>query len=372
MLHLLCGKGINSVTINLTLTRYPMTDEQKAIIAHEHGPLLVIAGPGSGKTHSVALLAMNLLLNQLATPSELILCTYTEKSAFEMRDRLTRIAREVKFTDVVKKDLSHMRIDTIHGICTQIIAEHVQDTPLGNDYETLDQFPQQLLIFEHLDELCDATALTVFQERWGTRWKIAKGLQFCFDRIVDELILDDLMQARPFSDKSYSQQTSQFLRSVTATYLAYQRLLGKTHRVDFAHLQKIAYTLLTNPRTATHIIQGVKYVLVDEYQDTNYIQEQILLKLASATGNLCVVGDEDQALYRFRGATVRNILEFTETCKKRTSFPPCKTVQLTTNYRSHPKIIETCNAWMSRTDWHNPHGTAFRTEKMIQPSAKTF
>ncbi|GAC1689737.1 MAG: ATP-dependent DNA helicase [Ktedonobacteraceae bacterium] len=358
------------MTIHQALVGYPMTDEQKAIVSHQHGPLLVIAGPGSGKTHSLALLAMNLLLNQLATPSEIILCTYTEKSAFEMRDRLTRIAHEVNFTNVVKKDLSHMRIDTIHGICTQIIAEHVQDTPLGNGYETLDQFPQQLLIFEHLEELCDVQSRRVFQERWGTRWKIAKGLQFCFDRIVDELILDDLKQARPFSGKDYSAQTSAFLQGLTGSYLAYQRLLGKMHRVDFAHLQKIAHKLLTDPHKATHITRGIKYVLVDEYQDTNYIQEQILLKLASATGNLCAVGDEDQALYRFRGATVRNILEFTETCAKQTMLPPCKTIQLTINYRSHPKIIDMYNTWMNLTNWHNPSGTAFRTEKTIKPSTK--
>ena len=351
------------MTIHQALAGYPMTDEQKAIVSHQNGPLLVIAGPGSGKTHSLTLLAMNLLLNKLATPSELILCTYTEKSAFEMRDRLTRIAREVNFV----KDLSHMRIDTIHGICTQIIAEHVQDTPLGNGYETLDQFPQQLLIFEQLERLCDTATLSTFQERWGTRWKIAKGLQFCFDRIVDELIIDDLKQAYPFSNGHYSSQAQTFLYGLTRSYLAYQKLLGSTHRVDFAHLQKIAHMLLTDPQKALYITQGIKYVLVDEYQDTNYIQEQILLKLASATGNLCVVGDEDQALYRFRGATVRNILEFTETCAKQTTFPPCKTMQLTTNYRSHPKIIDMCNDWMSRTDWHNPSGTAFRTEKIIKP-----
>lgn len=343
-----------------------MSEEQKAIITHESGPLLVVAGPGSGKTYSLTLLAMNLLLHGRANPSELILCTYTEKSAFEIQDRLTQIAREVDFV----KDLSHMRIDTIHGICTHIIAEHVQDTPLGNGYETLDQFPQQLLIFEHLEELCDAPSRRVFQERWGTRWKIAKGLQFCFDRIVDELILDDLKQARPFASKDYSQQTSEFLQSITRSYIAYQRMLGKTHRVDFAHLQKIAYNLLIDPHKAIHITQGIKYVLVDEYQDTNYIQERILIKLASATGNLCVVGDEDQALYRFRGATVRNILEFTKTCASQATFPPCKTVQLTTNYRSHPKIIDRCNDWMSRTDWLNPSGTAFRTEKMIKPDLK--
>ncbi len=343
-----------------------ISPEQKAIITHEQGPLLVIAGPGSGKTYSLTMLAMNLLLQKLAKPSELILCTYTEKSALEIQSRLTQIARAVHFN----QDLSHMRIDTIHGICTQIIAEHVQDTPLGNGYETLDQFPQQLLIFEHLEEFCDAQVRRIFQERWGTRWKVAKGLQFCFDRIVDELILDDLKQSYPFLSEEYSQQTSTFLQSVTTSYIAYQKMLGKTHRVDFAHLQKIAYNLLLDPDKARHITQGIKYVLVDEYQDTNYIQEQILIRLASATGNLCVVGDEDQALYRFRGATVRNILEFTNTCKAQKIFPPCKMVQLTTNYRSHPKIIEMCNQWMSRTDWRNPNGTAFRTEKTIKSPVK--
>lgn len=351
------------MAIHEELFRYYMTDEQRAIVAHEHGPLLVIAGPGSGKTHSLTLLAMNLLLNHHATPSQLILCTYTEKSAFEIRDRLTHIAHDVRFL----QDLSQMRIDTIHGICTSIIAEHVQDTPLGNSYDTLDQFPQQLLIYEHLEEFCNATTLAVFQERWGTRWKIAKGLQFCFDRITDELITDNLRNAYPFTNGQYSEEESIFLRCLVRTHIAYQKMLANTSRTDFAHLQKIAYNLLVDPIQAPQITNGIRYVLVDEYQDTNYIQEQILIKLASATGNLCVVGDEDQALYRFRGATVQNILEFTKTCAAHKQFSPCKTVRLTTNYRSHPRIIEHCNQWMASTNWHNPHGTPFRTHKTIRP-----
>ncbi len=351
------------MTIHKALFRYHMTDEQKDIVSHEHGPLLVIAGPGSGKTHSLTLLAMNLLLKQCATPSQLILCTYTEKSAFEIRDRLTQTAHDVR----LRQDLSQMRIDTIHGICTSIIAEYVQDTPLGNSYDTLDQFPQQLLIYEHLEEFCNVATLAVFQERWGSRWKIVKGLQFCFDRIIDELITDDLRNAYPFTNGQYSEEESIFLRCLVRTHIAYQKMLANTHRTDFAHLQKIAYNLLVDPITAPQITNGIRYVLVDEYQDTNYIQEQILIKLASATGNLCVVGDEDQALYRFRGATVQNILEFTKTCAAHKQFSPCKTVRLTTNYRSHPNIIKHCNEWMDSTNWHNPHGTAFRTHKTIRP-----
>lgn len=101
--------------------------------------------------------------------------------------------------------------------------------------------------------------------------------------------------------------------------------------------------------------------MVDEYQDTNFIQEQILLKLTAATHNLCVVGDEDQSLYRFRSATVRNILEFTE------RLPGCAVVKLTTNYRSHRRIVAAYDHWMAAADWSNPRGLPFRYDKTIRP-----
>jgi DNA helicase-2/ATP-dependent DNA helicase PcrA len=109
----------------------------------------------------------------------------------------------------------------------------------------------------------------------------------------------------------------------------------------------------------------VRYVLVDEYQDTNYLQQQILTGLASATRNLCVVGDEDQSLYRFRGATVRNILEFPAL------FPECKVVKLTTNYRSHQTIVHAYDRWMASADWSNPAGRPFRYDKTITPDPNT-
>ncbi len=347
---------IDSRLLNL----YSMNEEQKAIISHKQGPLLVIAGPGSGKTRSLVLLAMNLLLCKDTTPAELILCTYTDKAAFEIQDRLRHVAKEVGYDE----DLSQMRVGTIHSICSKLIAErlHDPDTPLGNSYETLEQFPQQLLIFEHLDEICSHNAFVHFTERWGTQWKIAKQLQFCFDKIAEELIFDKLKQHISSSGKQHRSEQDAFLFHLTRAYYAYQIILGRTHRIDFAHSQKLAYKLLNAPQKARHIMKGIRYVLVDEYQDTNYIQEQILVKLSSATHNLCVVGDEDQALYRFRGATVRNILEFAD------KFPGCKKIYLTTNYRSHPQIIDACNQWIESIDWLNSKGTRFRSDKTIRPS----
>ncbi len=123
------------------------------------------------------------------------------------------------------------------------------------------------------------------------------------------------------------------------------------------------YDLLGDRSTADAVTRDLRYVLVDEYQDTNYIQEQLLLKLTETSQNLCVVGDEDQNLYRFRGATVRNILEFPQ------RMPGCDTVELTTTYRSHRAIVERYNRWMASADWSNAHGASFRYDKTIEADA---
>ena len=275
-----------------------------------------------------------------------------------MQDLITSIAKNVGYAD----DLSQLRIGTIHGICNQFIREHLHHTPLGNNYEMLDEFSQRLFIFEHLEQICAHGMKRVFQERWGTPWQITKKLQFLFDKIADELIFDSLKEKYPRLTR-YPSEKDTFVCCLTHAYQQYQKLLAETNSIDFAHLQKCAYNLLMNQETFHRITKDIRYVLVDEYQDTNYIQEQILISLASATPtrNLCVVGDEDQALYRFRGATVRNILEFAD------KFPDCKQVRLTTNYRSHLGIIDVYNRWMTSIDWSNATGTAFRTNKKIRP-----
>jgi DNA helicase-2/ATP-dependent DNA helicase PcrA len=357
------GKGGTSMIAPELTNRYQMNAEQCCIISHKKGPLLVVAGPGSGKTHSLVLLAMNLLLCNNAQPSQLVLCTYTEKAAHEMYDRIASTARNIGY----EEDLSQLKINTIHGICKQLIMENLHYTPLGNDYEILDQFTQQLLIVEHIDEICPPQMRTFFHHYWQTQAtrEIAKKFQFFFDKIAEELIFDTLKKALA-ERKVYRSDSDKFLYYLTHAYKNYQNILARTNRLDFAHLLKCAYNLLKHPEIGKKIIKGIRYVLVDEYQDTNYIQEQIVTLLASATNdrNICVVGDEDQALYRFRGATVRNILEFAD------KFPECKKVYLVTNYRSHPGIINVCNRWITSIDWSHSEGTSFRAEKTIRPDCE--
>jgi DNA helicase-2/ATP-dependent DNA helicase PcrA len=328
------------------LGAYPaMNADQRDVVKHSDGPLLVIAGPGSGKTFSLVLRAMNLLLLGKAAPHELIICTYTDKAALELRDRISAAARKVGY----QGDLSSLRVGTIHGICNQFLNEHRHRTPLGSNYETLDDLTQLLFLFERFDIIFGAQLNGLYLKKWKTKWTAIEGARNYFNKITEELVDPALLQS----------SRNPFLQALGAAYLAYRQALFANNRLDFAHLQKLVYDLLLDPTVASLITRGVRYVLVDEYQDTNYIQEQILIKLAAPTDNLCVVGDEDQSLYRFRGATVRNILEFAS------RFSGCPTVKLTINYRSHERIIGAYDRWMASADWSNPRGLPFRYDKQI-------
>lgn len=330
------------------LKHYPdLNPAQRRIVAHDEGPLLVIAGPGSGKTYSIVLRALNLLLLGKAAPKEIILCTFTEKAAFEMRDRLSAAAREVGY----RGNLSDLQVSTIHGLCNRIIVQHRNWTDLGNGYETLDELTQLLFIHEHFDDIVGPATDGLYLSHWKTRWTAIEGACGYFEKITEELI--DAVALLESCDA--------FLQGIGRSYQAYEAALVASNRTDFSHLQSIVVGLLADRRYGANLTKEVRYVLVDEYQDTNYVQEQVLLRLTAKTHNLCVVGDEDQSLYRFRGATVRNILEFPS------RFPACRVIRLTTNYRSHPAIIEAYDRWMASIDWSNPDGLPFRFKKKIEP-----
>jgi len=328
------------------LEHYPeLNNSQRSVVGSLDGPLLVIAGPGSGKTYSIVLRALNILLNGKAQPSEIVLCTFTEKAAFEMRDRLAAAARQVQYHG----DLSELTISTIHGLCNRILTRHRHLTKLGHNYEVLDELTQLLFIFEHFGEIIGPLENDRFLTRWKTRWTAIEGARAYFNKLTEELV--DLQRLVASGDS--------FLRAVGTACQRYRQALSAANSVDFAHLQRLAYDLLCDPSTTNAVTPGVRYLLVDEYQDTNHIQEQLLMRLAGERRNLCVVGDEDQSLYRFRGATVRNILEFSQ------QVPDCATVKLTTNYRSHRAIVERYDRWMGSADWSNEERGSFRHDKTI-------
>ena len=143
-----------------------------------------LRGPGSGKTFSIVLRALNLLLLNKAESKEIVLCTFTEKAAFEMGDRLAAAARKVQYGG----DLSELTVSTIHGFCDRVLSQHRHRTDLGHNYETLDELTQLLFIFEHFNEIVGPSVNGRFLNHWTTRWTAIEGVRGYFDKITEELV----------------------------------------------------------------------------------------------------------------------------------------------------------------------------------------
>jgi DNA helicase-2/ATP-dependent DNA helicase PcrA len=318
-----------------------LNQDQIEAITTTEGPLLIIAGPGTGKTLTIVLRTLYLLILGKAKPEEIILTTFTEKAAFELRDRLSQIARKLGY----KFDLHLIKMGTIHNLCNSFIMKFLSHTPLKKGYLILDELTQVFFLYENFEEIVPKIN-GKFLNRWQTKWKSISEIIPYLNKITEEMIDVSVLE----------KNENEFLKQLGKCYKNYQKKLFETNRVDFAHLQKIFYDLLNDENILPKIKSDIKYIMVDEYQDTNFIQEQLLLTLAKPENNICVVGDEDQSLYRFRGATVRNIIEFPK------HFENCKLVKLTINYRSHKEIIDRCNKFITSIEWGG-----FRHDKEIKP-----
>ena len=269
---------------------------QRELVRRLEGPVLGIAGPGAGKTLSVALRAANILLLGQAEPGELLLCTYNTDAAGELRRRLDTVGREAGCDG----DFRRTRVCTIHSLCGRLLAAHPERVGLKPGFSLLDRPEQWRFLCERFDEVFGPDLGDLAGRGWRRPDAVVRNALKYFDRICDELILP--------GDLTHSD--SRFLAALGRCCRRYERLLLRENVADFAHLQAWADRLLEDDAVAHRVSGGVRYLMCDEYQDTSHVQERILLRLAEVHGNICVVGDEDQSLYRFRGASVQNILRF--------------------------------------------------------------
>ena len=335
------------------LRRHPGLDRgQRELIGHLDGPTLGIAGPGSGKTLAVALRGTNILLQGRARPEELALCTYSRAAARELRQRFIRLAAAAGCAG----DLNRVRIGTIHSWCRRILRAHAGKANLTTDFQVLNEDGQERLLHRHFDDIFGPDLDVLEGEGW--RWReprlvITNGRKY-FERICDEMVdPDELASSR-----------DPFHAALGWCYARYRDLLLEQGHADFGHLQRWAAELLDDDRIAGPISQRIRYLVCDEYQDASDVQERLLLRLSRSHGNICVVGDDDQSIYRFRGASVMNLLRFPD------HFPNCHTVALSVNYRSRPAIVDFCGRWMTAAaDWSNPDAgrRPFRHPKRITP-----
>lgn len=306
-------------------------DEQKKAITATEGPVLIIAGPGTGKTYTLVKRISYLVFEKKVSPSSIMAVTFTEKAA---RELLTRISDEFIATDKnCNININEMYIGTFHSICLRLLKENSTAISGSRQSRIIDSFEQTYFVCRNIDyfrKLHDFNEhFPVFYGDWKQSSEICRYVNQLSEELVDIEKMED--------------DTDPDMRFLGRLVEKYEELLRKNNLMDFSSIQAEARKLIVDNESIRHAIQDkFRYVMVDEYQDTNYIQEQLVLMIAEKQKNICVVGDDDQGMYRFRGATIRNILEFPDKFKKN----ECKIIHLNDNYRSEPGIIDFYSYWM--------------------------
>ena len=322
---------------------------------HTDGPLLIIAGPGSGKTFTLVERIAHLVTRYGVSPEAIMVVTFTDKAAQELT---TRVSARLD-AEGLRFNLSEMPLGTFHSLCLRWLEDYREFTRLKRNFSLFDAFDQQYFIYSRLEHFSALPgAETLLGGSRGGRWGKSQTLLERINTVSEEALELEALLSAP----------EEAVRALGYAARYYYSELEAANALDFSTIQREALTLLRNHPDVLETLQGkLRYLMVDEYQDTNTVQEKLLFLLAGEAANLTVVGDDDQGLYRFRGATIRNILEFPQ------NFPEgvCKQVRLTTNYRSHPDIIDFYNDWMGQQDW--AHGSLnFRYPKVIEPRPQAF
>ncbi len=310
-------------------------DQSKAI-KHGRGPLLIVAGAGTGKTTVITERIAHLIINEQVPSDNILALTFTNKAAGEMQDRVERI---LPFGYV---DLWVM---TFHSLGQRLLKEHALDIGLSNDFKLLSQTDQWLLIREHLDDF-DLD----YYRPLGNPTKFITALVKHFSRLKDEDIspAEYLKYAKTLSkNKTTDEEKAEAARimELAKAYDTYNQLLLDNNALDFGDL--ILYTLRLlreRPAILKKYQQQFQYILVDEFQDTNWAQYELIKRLAKPRNNLTVVGDDDQSIYKFRGASVSNILEF----KK--DFADAEVIVLTKNYRTKQSILDLAHTFIQHNN----------------------
>jgi DNA helicase II / ATP-dependent DNA helicase PcrA len=319
--------------------------EQLSAIKSVDGPLLMVAGPGSGKTKTLITRSLNLLIAKKVKPENILLCTFTEIAARQLRDRLNAGIKKCGADEI---DIHEMTIGTIHSVCQKIIDEYPNEAGvgiwsksrgLGRGYIVLDDLKRMFFMMDYFDEIFRTRKIGErYLGLWKGYWDTIKRSQELFDKITEQRV--ELSDLRNSGDQQ--------LELIGKAMTAYRKLQIEHGKIDFSHLEWLALDLLLNNAGARKEFQNkFEYVMVDEYQDTNYIQEQLIFNLANKDRNIAVVGDVDQSIYRFRGATTQNILSFAE----RVGTPGLKPINLAINYRSSQQIIDLYQPYRDETNW---------------------
>ena len=287
-----------------------LNDRQKEAVEYLDGPLLILAGAGSGKTRVLTYKIAYLLEKKIVKPWEILAITFTNKAAKEMKERVEGL---------VGAEAQDMWLGTFHSVCVRILKREIELLGYSRDFNIFDEIDKDKVIKE-----------------------VMKKLNIDDKIYPTGLIKSEISKAKEVmkDDKQYAKDAMGDFRKeeIAKVYTMYQQTLRTNNSIDFDDIIMLTVQLfLEHPDRLEYYQEKYKYVLVDEYQDTNKTQFLLISLLTAGTGNICVVGDESQSIYGFRGADITNILNFEK------EFPSAKIIKLEENYRSTKNILNAAN-----------------------------
>ena len=288
-----------------------LNEEQREAVFHTEGPLLILAGAGSGKTrvltHRVAYLIEEMGVN----PWNILAITFTNKAAGEMRERVDKL---------VGYGAENVWVSTFHSLCVRILRREIEYIGYDRNFTIYDTDDQKTL----MKDVCRLVGIDtkVYKERM---------LLSVISSAKDEMLTPDLFEKQAEGDFNQLK--------IAKVYREYEKQLHANNALDFDDLLlKTVQLFETQPEILDKYQERFRYIMVDEYQDTNNVQFRLVSLLAGKYENLCVVGDDDQSIYKFRGANIKNILNFEQV------FPNARVIKLEQNYRSTKTILDAANA----------------------------
>lgn len=361
-----------------SLKGFKPNPKQEQAILHTQGPLFLTAGPGSGKTRVILWRTVNLIVFHKVDPKRIFLATFTEKAAHQLKDGLRSLLGLITNETGIPYDISGMAIGTVHSICQDILVDRdrIFSEERSNSPVLLDSLSQYFKIYRRgfWRELLNAGGYLLTEDiekdeenaqreinnyfdgkDYYSRHYAASNIISIFNRFSEENLNPNEVQT-----------SNEILQKILKMYDYYcqSHKNGKIETVDFSLLQQRAYNKIRDYKRSSDVYD---HIIVDEYQDTNAIQEQIYFELAVKCKNICVVGDDDQALYRFRGATVENLVEFENRCQKYLGDTPTR-IDLDINYRSKKHIVDYYTEFIDQSDWSKSEGGFYRVhDKNITP-----
>lgn len=288
-----------------------LNDKQKEAALYIEGPLLILAGAGSGKTRVITNRTAYMIKEKGINPFNILAITFTNKAAGEMRERIN---------DIVGYGAESIWVATFHSTCARILRRYIDRIGYDTSYTIYDT-----------DDVKSVINDIIKRFEINTKYTSARALINCISSCKNEMITANQFardNAGDFGMKDY-----------VRVYKEYEEVLKKSNALDFDDLLLKTVELFTRcPDVLESYQERFKYIMVDEYQDTNTVQFELVRLLADKYKNICVVGDDDQSIYKFRGANIRNILDFEK------HYPDAKVVRLEQNYRSTQIILDVANA----------------------------